>query len=312
MTMLSNMSNSPIALFVYNRPEHTKLTVESLQKNIGAPDSPLYIFSDAARNSDASKAVSEVRSYIHTIEGFDSITIIEREINLGLANSIISGVSQLCDEYGRVIVLEDDLVTSQYFLSYMNAALERYQDIEKVMSISAFGKKEIINSIDFNESYDAYFVPRNSSWGWGTWKNSWLRADWEVKDYASFKNDIKQRKKFSAMGEDLCLMLDLQQYGLIDSWAIRWTFAHYMNNGVSLVPYHSYVGNIGFDGSGTNCKVSEKFVVDLSYAKKDPCLPISVILNEDLQNAFRKAHSQSFLSRLYWKIKLLGRRIGIL
>ncbi len=306
------MNYSPIALFVYNRPWHTKLTIESLQKNIGATDSSLYIFSDAPRNSAANEAVAEVRSYIQTIEGFNSVTIIERETNFGLARSIIDGVTQLCDDYGSVIVLEDDLVTSQYFLSYMNMALEQYQDIKEVMSISAFGKKEIIDNLHTKEPYDAYFVPRNSSWGWGTWKDSWLLADWEVTTYEDFRKDKKQRKKFSESGEDLCLMLDLQQHGLIDSWAVRWAFAHYMNNGVSLVPYHSYVGNIGFDGSGTNCRVSEKFAVDLSYAKKNPCLPDSVILKEDLQNAFRKAHSQRFLSRVYWGAKLLGRRLGVL
>ena len=306
------MNNSPIALFVYNRPLHTKLTVEALSNNIGSADSELYIFSDAPRNSAASKDVADVRSYINTVDGFKNVTIIEREQNLGLAQSIIDGVSKLCDEYGRVIVLEDDLVTSPYFLTYMNTALERFQDIEQVMSISAFGRKEIIDNLRTVEPYDAYFVQRNSSWGWGTWKDSWLLADWEVNTYDDFRKNKEQRNKFSKVGEDLCLMLDLQQHGFLDSWSIRWTYAHFLYNGVSLVPYRSYVQNIGFDGSGTHCRSSNRFEVDLSTAKKSPNLPNSVHIRKDTYAAFYSLHKQRMISHIYWKLKLSARRLRLI
>lgn len=306
------MEYSPIALFVYNRPWHTKQTIEALQKNIGAANSTLYIFSDSPKNSTATDYVEEVRSYLHTIIGFKNVTIIEREANFGLARSIIDGVTQLCDDYGSVIVLEDDLITSQYFLTYMNTALERYQHIDTVMSISGFGRKEIINNLQYDEPYDAYFVPRNSSWGWGTWKKSWSLADWKVNTYDDFKKDKNKRMKFSASGNDLCLMLDLQQYGFLDSWAIRWAYTHFLNDGVSLVPYYSYVDNIGFDGTGTHCRSSSRFEIDLSQAKRIPNLPNSVQIREDSLAAFYLAHKQRFVSRLYWRVKLLGRWLRLL
>ncbi|MFT6908436.1 MAG: hypothetical protein ACJAS1_005137 [Oleiphilaceae bacterium] len=306
------MNYSPVALFVYNRPGHTSKTVEALKKNIGSAESELYVFSDAARDSKDNDAVSEVRSYIQTIDGFKKVTILNRESNFGLANSIIEGVSQLCNNYGKVIVLEDDLVTSPYFLTYMNSALKRYQDDSKVMSISAFGRNGIREGLYENELYDAYFVQRNSSWGWGTWKDSWLLADWNVSDYEDFIVDKEKRKRFSAVGEDLCLMLDLQQHGFLDSWSIRWTYAHYLNEGVSLVPYNSYVKNIGFDGSGTHCRSSDRFEYELTEAKKNPFFPPSVYIRKDTLAAFYAAHKQRLISRIYWKIKLLGRRLGLL
>ena len=127
---------APIALFVYNRPIHTRRTVEALQKNTQAAESDLCIYSDAPKRPEVAEAVREVRAYIKTITGFSSITIVERERNLGLANSIIDGVTSIVNKHGRIIVLEDDLVVSQYFLEYMNTALERYRDDERVMQIS--------------------------------------------------------------------------------------------------------------------------------------------------------------------------------
>ena len=117
------MNYAPIALFVYNRPQHTLETVQALLKNPECAQSDLYIFSDAAKNLDAQDAVSEVRAYVRQISGFQTISIIEREENWGLANSIIDGVTQLCRQYGKVIVLEDDLETSPHFLKYMNFKL---------------------------------------------------------------------------------------------------------------------------------------------------------------------------------------------
>ena len=128
----------PIILFVYNRPWHTRQTVKALQKNELAGRSDLFIFSDGPKDEQTEKAVQKVREYIHTIDGFQTVTIREREENWGLANSIIDGVTQIVNEYGRVIVLEDDLMTSPFFLRYMNDALNLYECEEKVISIHGY------------------------------------------------------------------------------------------------------------------------------------------------------------------------------
>lgn len=304
------MDNSPIVLFVYNRPWHTKQTVEALMKNNGASESPLYIYSDAARNESTNDSVEEVRSYIREISGFKTITIVERAENFGLANSIIDGVSYLTEKYGRVIVLEDDLVTSPFFLNYMNNALEHYKDDSRVMSISAFSRNEVFDNIHDLEPYDTFFVQRNSSWGWGTWKDSWVLADWEVASYEGFSKNKNERKKFAEIGEDLNLMLDLQQNNFIDSWSIRWTYTHYLNNGVSLIPYQSYVENIGFDGSGTHCRSSNRISINLSKAKEMPSFPDTVKIRKDTLLAFKTFERLRLISRVYWKTRLFARRLG--
>ena len=155
---------SPIVLFVYNRPWHTKQTVEALQKNELAKESELFIYSDEAKNKDVRKSVDEVREYIGKIDGFKKVTIIKREKNWGLANSIIDGVTKTVNEYGKIIVLEDDLITSPYFLKFMNEALEFYKEEQKVWHISGWSYPINTNNID-----DVFFLRVMNCWGWATW-----------------------------------------------------------------------------------------------------------------------------------------------
>ena len=164
------MNLAPIAVFVYNRPEHTRRALESLSRNPLAAESDLVIFSDAARKPEHQQDVGLVRALIRDVAGFRSVRIVERERNLGLASSIEDGVGKLCDEQGKVIVVEDDLVVSPKFLSFMNRALERYRDEPRVMQVSGY-----MFPGTFNSSAEALFLPLISCWGWGTWKRAWAR-----------------------------------------------------------------------------------------------------------------------------------------
>ena len=158
---------APILLFVYNRPEHLKQTMETLQNNTLAAESELYIYSDAARKDTDEAAVAEVRNYIHKITGFKSITLIEREKNWGLARNIIDGVTTQVNRFGRVIVMEDDLITAPYFLQFMNDALETYKDEPRVGHIQA---------CDFTNDPslpDTFLIKFTGSWGWATWDRAW-------------------------------------------------------------------------------------------------------------------------------------------
>lgn len=242
---------APIALFVYNRPEHTSQTVERLKANALARGSELHVFSDGPKSANASAAVEEVRRFIRSLDGFHSITIVERERNLGLAASVIDGVSRLCDEYGEVIVVEDDLLTAPDFLPFMNSALERYRSIAEVFSIGAFNY-----GIRMAQAYpaDAFFSYRSCSWGWATWKDRWMKADWKVSDYSEFRSDRQRLRRFARGGGDLARMLARQMVGELDSWAIRWAYAHCSHDAVALLPVKSRVLNIGLDGSGTHCR----------------------------------------------------------
>jgi len=242
---------APIALFVYNRAEHTRRTLESLRANKLAEKSGLFVFSDGPKNESGMPAVASVRKLLREIDGFKSVKIVERTRNMGLANSVIAGITQLCEEFGRAIAVEDDLQTSPDFLTFMNCALDRYVNEPNVYSVSGFNF-----SIRVPESYpyDAYCTYRSMSWGWGTWRNRWEKADWNVSDYASFSRDRNQQRMFNRGGEDLSGILALQMAGCVDSWSIRWDYTHFKRNALALLPVVSRVNNIGFDGSGVHCR----------------------------------------------------------
>jgi len=184
---------SPIVLFVYNSPEHTKRTVESLLKNTLASESRLIIFSDGAKNDSDSQKVQTGRDYIKTIKGFDSTEIVIRDKNLGLADSVITGLAEVFKQNDRVIVMEDDIITSPSFLSFMNKALAFYQDKKRIYSILGYPYP-----IKIPNQYqkDVFISFRTSSWGWGTWKDRWEKVDWGVKDFSTFISDKKTQKLF--------------------------------------------------------------------------------------------------------------------
>ena len=277
---------APIALFVYNRPEHTRRTVESLRANELAPHSELFVFADGARNDSAASAVEDVRKFIRMIEGFKSITIIERERNFGLATSVIVGVSQLCEEFGRVIAVEDDLLTASDFLTFMNRALERYESERKVISVSGFN---FALSVPEQYSYDAFCSYRSSSWGWGTWQDRWKTVDWNVTDYASFQADKGRQQLFNRGGEDLSRMLDLQMAGKIDSWAIRWAYNHFRKGGVALLSTAPIVQNIGLDRSGVHSSPGSARQSELVFRRSSEyCFPDSVELDSYIVAEIRR------------------------
>lgn len=242
--------HAPLALFVYNRPWHTRQTVEALRANTVANQTPLYVFSDAAKNEAASLAVAEIRSYIRTIAGFKSVTIIERETNFGLARSIIDGVTRLCEEFGRVIVIEDDLITSPHFLSYMNDALRFYQNDEGVASVSAY----MYPVRPPPDVHDTVLLEFPMSWGWATWNRAWRLFEADGRVLMNRLCDRGLLSTFDQVGPgSFVKMLQTQIDGRNNSWFIRWHATLYLNGKLSLAPTRSMINNIGLDGSGVHC-----------------------------------------------------------
>lgn len=259
---------APVIVFVYARPEHTIETIESLAKNCLANKTDVYIYSDAPKNEKAIESVTRVRAYIDSLpkrELFKSLKIIKAETNKGLAKSIISGVTEIIEQYGKVIVVEDDHVSSPDFLEYMNEALAFYESNREIWSISGYTFK-----IDMPPNYkrDIYLSYRGCSWGWGTWSDRWEMVDWDVKDYAEFKSNKAFRSKFNRGGLDMADMLDSQMKGKIDSWAIRWCYAQSKANMLTVYPVESRIRNIGLDGTGTHSGVTTKYEVILTDGKR--------------------------------------------
>jgi hypothetical protein len=263
------MTLAPIVLFVYNRPWHTEQTLKALEKNIFAQDSILYIYADGMRENSTPEQiekVQQVRKIISQQWNFKEIHIIEREKNWGLADNVIDGVTSVVNQYGTIIVLEDDLVTSPYFLDYCNQGLCIYKENANVYSINAY---QFPLPID---QFETFLCPlATSSWGWATWAEKWAVFE----KNPQYKNLIQQneylRKRFNFADYDYTSMLDNPK-----SWAVRWYYSVFLRNGLGVFPTKSLVQNIGFDGSGENCGAD---LVEIELYKDKPNLIKNVVID---------------------------------
>lgn len=286
---------APIVLFTYNRPEHTKRVLEALSVCNGAKDSCLYIFSDGAASSDNIAKVEAVRNIIRQSYPFKSIRIIEREQNIGLAHNIISGVSDVISEHGRVIVLEDDIIPQRGFISYMNDALDFYEQ-RNVWSIAAYSP---INNINPEYPYSTYMIKRNCSWGWATWSDRWQTVDWDMSDYDSFANNPDLQSDFNkAGGTDLSPMLKKYHLGRIKSWSIRFCYAGFMANKPTVYPHTSIISNAGVDGSGSNMRSSIKYITNVVENIESQRFCPSTEVQPHLLKQFRKKYNISLVRKI--------------
>ena len=298
---------SPILIFTYKRLDTLKLTVEALKKNHLSDQSILYVFSDAARKREDEIQVQNVRDYIQTIDGFKSVIIYQSDQNKGLARSIIEGVTHIFKEYDKVIILEDDLITSSNFISYMNESLINYQTIPKVFSISGY-------SFNLSDSktvypYEGYFINRGWSWGWGTWKDRWKDIDWEVSDYSEFKSDKVAQREFSKGGSDLNKMLKEQMESNLDSWAIRWFYHQYKVKGLTFYPHFSKVFNAGFDEYATHTKGSNKRYIPTMDSSGKTHFNFPETISEDAFFQKKFQNKMSVKRRIWGKIETLFNKL---
>lgn len=308
------MKLAPIALFVYNRPEHTHKTLMALKNNSLSSESELHIFADGPKNNASSNQLDNirmVREIIHAEQWCGNVIYHESETNNGLYKSIRMGVTKVLNKCGKVIVLEDDIVTSPAFLSYMNQALEYYLDRKSVFSISGYNYPSKRMQIPKDYMYDTYVCLRNTSWGWATWQDRWTQIDWEVKVYDKVKNTPAIKEALNRMGDDEFDMLRMRQEGILNIWSIQFTMAHFVNHAVAIYPVVSYVHNIGNDGTGENCGTTK--ALDNVTLCMNTAPQFVDILYEDrnLINAFYNVNCRT--KRPLWQkaINLVARKLGL-
>jgi hypothetical protein len=293
----------PVVLFCYNRPGHLKQTLAALAANEGATETPLIVFSDGPSGPAEVQLVESVRAVLAAVKGFKSVRVIASEGNKGLSTSVIGGVSEVLSTYEACIVLEDDLVTSPYFLRYMNEALNLYREDSRIFSISGYCPPI---QVPADYPFQSFLFPRINSWGWGTWRDRWEKVDWEVKHFKGFIADKEQRKRLEHQGADLPVMLLKQQQGKIASWAVRFNQACFHLGMSNVYPVHSMVRNQGTDGSGTHMKASGKYAVELSQRGLSSANAGSSPL---IDRRFRDFYKPSCFRRLvnFFKIALYNR-----
>lgn len=296
--------HSPIVLFVYNRPWHTQQTIEALQRNELAAESELYIYADGEKNGKISDSVLQVRSYIQEVSGFKKVTIIERDKNFGLANSIIDGVTQIVKKHGHVIVLEDDLVTSSVFLRYMNDALNLYKDNSEVISIHGY-QYPLEDAADLT---DTFFIKGADCWGWATWAHEWelFESDGQkLLDQLELRDLQKEADFNNSYG--FTKMLKDQVKGKNHSWAIRWYMSAFLLNKLTLYPKQSLVQNIGNDSSGTHCSQTAQFNIEhllenLPELKKPNQIEEDLYARRLMERYFNRT-KLTFMDAVFRKIK---------
>ena len=294
------MCFAPILLFVYNRPSHTRRCIESLLKNSLASESHLFIYADGAKNESQQEAVNEVRSYIRSIQGFKQVTLIERNENWGLARNIIDGVTTQVNRYGKVIVLEDDLIVAPYFLQFMNDALETYKDEPKVGHIQA---------CDFTQDPtlpETFLIKWTGSWGWGTWDRAWKHFNPNGKELLKKLEERKLTYTFDFNGKyGFTRMLRRQIEGKNNSWAIRWNASLFLEDILSLNVGRSLVQNEGFDGTGTNCGGGGLYSSNLHLNKLNVIRINPIEENQEARKAFMRYYGRtnSFWAKAIRRIK---------
>ena len=244
---------SPVAIFVYNRADNTRKTLEALMHNQHASETDIYVFSDGGKDERSWEQVNEVRRLLHDVEqevqtthSLKSMTIVERPKNIYLERNIIEGISYVLEHHDTIIVLEDDIVTSPFFLDYMNQAFYIYKDDEKVMHVSGFTNLDL--PCDDGEEF--YFTPHMSGWGWGTWSSKWKQHFTHYQSRVDALAGMTEEDMNSMQYDGVFPCLKSLDKNPIP-WDICWEIAIYKAKGLCLTPYHTLVRNIGLD-SGTH------------------------------------------------------------
>lgn len=304
------MSNAPIVFFAYNRLEHTRRSLESLARCEGAAESELFIYCDGPKKREDEPLVKEVSNLVKSRKWCGKVNIIERNDNWGLAKSIINGVTDIVNKYGRVIVVEDDLICHPQLLSFLNEALEKYQSCPRVFSITGFNYPKRLLGFPKDYVSTTYFNYRAHTWSWATWKDRWGKVDFKVSSFDKFNQDKESQTLFNRGGDDLTPMLRSQMEGKIDSWGIRFCFAQFKNGGYTLYPVDSLVQNIGFDGSGTHCGKSDWLSEEVKSGDFKFIYPSDIDVDFEISLSFKKIFRSSFKLRLKNKLKELILRKG--
>ncbi|MBI9044563.1 MAG: glycosyltransferase [Anaerolineaceae bacterium] len=299
---------TPLLIFTYNRPEHTRQTVQALAYCKRLDECQIIIFSDAIKTPEDTKAVQEVRTYIQAWSAGHNATIIERQENLGLATSISRGVTEYCNSHGRVIVLEDDLIVHPDFINYMLQALDHFENCEQVYQISGF-----MYPLENASLAETAFMPFITSWGWATWQRAWSSFTFDIQDVEKNLKDKKWIKRFDINNTyDFSHMLKRFYFGKRTAWAIFWYYAVFQNHGLALYPRETLVKNIGHDGSGMHCGPDERknnlpIDLDRQFLSDPVVFPSEINIDQDtfssVRRYFRKDKWKGSKNRMQYYIK---------
>lgn len=304
----------PIILFCYDRPWHTEQVLKSLKTNELAKKSKLIVFADGPKLNCTQQQLDKIDAVREIVKRENWCAEVEYNFaveNIGCRESIIRGITAVLHESEAVIVLEDDIVVSPFFLNYMNKALAFYKNRKSVFSISAYNIPPSKIQIPNDYQYDVYASLRILGWGWGTWIDRWSQVNWDKTFIPDFIKKNAELVAFDRSGDDMSRMLKEEWDGSSDAWDIQFAFEHFRNHAISIVPCKSYTNNIGLDGSGTHCNASNLLYNDVSMAPKDAILLDVLYEDKRIINAFYNYYCSK--KRPIWMkiINFIFRKVGL-
>lgn len=293
---------APIILFVYNRPDHTRIAWEALSRNAEFAQSPVYVYADAAANEDAREGVDAVRTYLQSLQHSD-LHLVLREQNYGIERNEMDGISAVIENYGRAIIVEDDIEAGQYFLQYMNRALDRYANEKQVYAISAYSE---FSEAEAQRLPEYGFLCIYVNWGWATWADRWHqnRETISDEDVERLRKDRAMRKAFDHGAYSSDILLQQSKAGAY-TWDTIWYWVIFRNHGLVLRPARALCNNIGTDGSGVHYNDTRSKVVrkDISYCPGDQ-LPTDLCVTASFESALVKRNLRDS-----WRYKLGHNRL---
>lgn len=259
---------APVVIFGYNRVDKLRKCIEALKECDGIGHTEIFLYIDGPKDRIDENAVNKVKEYTCKLKDqswFLNLKIKYQDRNRGLAESVMTGITEIINQYGKVIVLEDDIIVTSDFLLFMNGALDAFQNDGKVWSIST----NTLSNHKIKACHeDILWTYRGECWGWASWADRWNKVDWEVSDYNEFINNKKCQRVFNHGGRDMTQLLQMQHDGKINSWAIRWCYQQYKENMITVFSKYPKSYNIGLDGSGTNCGGEETSLPEIKLEKK--------------------------------------------
>lgn len=303
----------PILLITFNRPEHTRQTIDALR----VQQPPLvYVFQDGPRKGNEADQVNciKVRKVVEScIDWPCELHTSYSETNRGCRDAIIYAITEVLKLHESVVVIEDDIITSPTFYSYMCKALDYYKDRKTVFSISGHSHSPSKFVVPEDYGYDVFASPRLFNWGWGTWRDRWEQADWSFSYYEDFMRHPYEKEAFCRGGDDLMPMLVDEKKGRSSAWDIQFAYAHFRNHAVSIVPCVSYTMNIGQDGSGTHSGISKSSLCE-EFALNQNAEPIfldNLYFDSRIINSLYSAFTKK--KRPVWQkaINHIARKLGL-
>ena len=302
-----NQILSPIAVFAYNRPKHLRYCLNSIADNELSSSSPLVIFIDGPKNNREKDLVNECIDVARLENRFGSVEVLSQENNLGLSRSILKGVTYVLERYGSIIVLEDDMRVSPNFLNFMNAGLNLYEKNPRVSGLHAYVYP--IKSL----SEEAFFLRGADCWGWATWADRWMEANFDSAELLSNLETSGQSFQFDLEGAvGYSTLLKSQVEGLVDSWAIRWHAYNFIENKICLHPPVSLLKNLGNDGTGRHYAKQEIFNID-KWDLRQIVFPKIVEESQEMRSKIRdflfskREHELSYFAKIFRRLKNLMR-----